>query len=44
VQTLVWDRKADTGLAVPGGLYVVRVTAAADGGQTATALATVALR
>jgi hypothetical protein len=44
LQTLVWDRKADTGLAVPGGLYVVRVTARTEGGAETTAIATVVLR
>ena len=44
LQTLVWDRKADSGLAVPRGLYLIRVTARdADGGQS-TALAAVSLR
>jgi hypothetical protein len=44
LQTLLWDRRAGTGLAVPAGLYLIRVTVRdAEGGQT-TALATVALR
>jgi len=44
LQTLMWDGKADTGIAVPAGLYLIRVVARdADGGQS-TALATVAVR
>ncbi|MBM3474215.1 MAG: hypothetical protein FJX75_13180 [Armatimonadetes bacterium] len=44
LQTVLWDRRAETGLPVPAGLYLIRVTARdADGAQT-TALATVALR
>ncbi|MBM3472647.1 MAG: hypothetical protein FJX75_05175 [Armatimonadetes bacterium] len=43
LQTLVWDGKAESGLASPAGLYLIRVTAkSADGGQS-TALATVGL-
>ena len=44
LQTLTWNRQADTGLAVPSGLYLVRVTARADNGAESTAMATVALR
>jgi len=44
LQTLLWDRRAGTGLPVPAGVYLIRVTArTADGGHS-TALATVALR
>jgi hypothetical protein len=44
VQTLVWDRRAESGLAAPAGLYLIRLTArSADGGQS-NALATVVLR
>jgi flagellar basal-body rod modification protein FlgD len=44
LQTLLWDRKAGTGLTAPAGLYLIRLTARdADGGQS-TALATVSLR
>lgn len=44
LQTLVWDRKAASGLTVPAGLYVIRVTAQSAGGGQSTALATVALK
>jgi len=44
LQTLLWDRRADTGLPVPAGLYLIRVTARAPHGAQSTALATVALR
>ncbi|MBM3474120.1 MAG: hypothetical protein FJX75_12695 [Armatimonadetes bacterium] len=44
LQTLLWDRRADSGLAVPAGLYLIRVTArTGDGGQV-EALAAVNLR
>ncbi len=44
VQTLLWDRRAGTGLRVPTGMYLVRVTArTVDGGQS-TALASMAVR
>jgi hypothetical protein len=44
LQSLLWDRIAGSGLPVPPGLYLIRVTARdAEGGQT-TALAPVALR
>jgi flagellar hook assembly protein FlgD len=44
LQTLVWDCKADGGLRVPAGLYLVRLTARAADGAQSTALATVSLR
>jgi hypothetical protein len=44
MQTLLWDRKAESGLAVPAGLYLIRVTARDAAGGQSTALATVALR
>jgi hypothetical protein len=44
LQTLLWDRRADTGLPVPAGLYLIRVTARDAAGAQTTALATVALR
>jgi len=44
LQTLLWDRRSDSGLPVPPGLYLVRVAARSeDGGQT-SAVAAVALR
>jgi C1A family cysteine protease len=43
LQTLLWDRKADSGLPVPAGLYLIRVTARdAEGGQS-TSMASLAL-
>jgi flagellar basal-body rod modification protein FlgD len=44
LQTLLWDRRAETGLAAPSGLYLVRVTARAGDGAQSSALATLALR
>jgi hypothetical protein len=44
LQTLLWDRRAETGLPVPAGLYLIRVTARSEEGGQSTALATVALR
>jgi len=44
LQTLVWDRRANSGLPVPAGLYLVRLSARAPRGGQSTALATVALR
>jgi sugar lactone lactonase YvrE len=44
LQTLVWDRRADSGLAVPAGLYLIRVTARSADGAQGSALATVSLR
>jgi hypothetical protein len=44
LQTLLWDRRADTGLPVPAGLYLIRVTAHSDKGGQSTSLATLALR
>jgi len=44
LQTLLWDRRAQTGLPVPSGLYLVRVTARNADGSTCSALATLALR
>ena len=43
VQTLVWDRRADGGLPVPAGLYLIRVTARDATGGASTALAALAL-
>jgi hypothetical protein len=43
-QTLLWDRRADTGLPVPAGLYLIRVTARDPDGAQSSALATVSLR
>jgi hypothetical protein len=36
--------RADTGLTVPAGLYLIRVTATSEEGGQSSALATVALR
>jgi hypothetical protein len=44
LQTLLWDRRADTGLPVPAGLYLIRVMARDEEGGQRTALASVALR
>jgi hypothetical protein len=44
LQTLLWDRRAEMGLPVPAGLYLIRVTARDEDGGQSTALATVALR
>jgi hypothetical protein len=44
LQTLLWDRRAETGLAAPAGLYLISVTARDGEGGQSTALATVALR
>jgi C1A family cysteine protease len=44
LQTLVWDGKADSGLAAPAGLYLIRLTARGAGGGESTALGTVSLR
>jgi serine protease len=41
---LLWDRRSETGLAVPAGLYMVRVEAKLDDGQTTSAMATLAVR
>ena len=43
IQTLAWNRLADSGLPVPGGLYLIRVTARADDGSQSQALASVRL-
>ena len=43
-QTLLWDRSSNTGLTVPSGLYLVRVTARTDAGAQSTSLATVTVR
>jgi hypothetical protein len=44
LQTLLWNRQADTGLAVPPGLYLIRLTACADDGSQSAALATLSVR
>jgi hypothetical protein len=44
MQTLLWDRRADTGLAVPAGLYLVRLTTRTEEGGQSSAVATVRLR
>jgi hypothetical protein len=44
LQSLAWDRRADTGLAVPSGLYVIRLTARTAQGAQSSAVATVRLR
>jgi C1A family cysteine protease len=44
LQTLVWDRKAESGLTVPAGLHIIRVNAKAADGTQSTALATLSLR
>jgi hypothetical protein len=44
LQTLLWDRRAETGLPVPSGLYLIRVKARDARGGQSTTLATVALR
>ncbi|MBM3956786.1 MAG: hypothetical protein FJ313_01895 [Gemmatimonadetes bacterium] len=44
LQTLLWDRRAETGLPAPSGLYLIRVTARDASGGQSTALATLALR
>ena len=44
LQTLVWDRKAESGLTVPGGLYLIRVSARSPEGGQSTALATIVLK
>ncbi|MBM3473191.1 MAG: hypothetical protein FJX75_07995 [Armatimonadetes bacterium] len=44
VQTLLWDRKAESGLAVPGGLYLIKVTARNADGEQTSAMATLSLR
>jgi C1A family cysteine protease len=43
LQTLVWDRKADSGLAAPPGLYLVRVTARDAEGAQSTSMASLAM-
>jgi predicted outer membrane repeat protein len=44
LQTLLWDRRAETGLSAPAGLYLIRVKARDARGGQSTALAVVALR
>jgi hypothetical protein len=44
LQSILWDGRAETGLTVPSGVYLVRVTAHGTGGGTSTALASVAVR
>jgi hypothetical protein len=44
LRTLLWDRRAESGLAAPAGLYLIRLTVRSAGGGQSTALATVALR
>jgi hypothetical protein len=44
VNRLPWDGRAGSGLAVPAGVYVVRTTARADGGDQAVSVSTVTLR
>ncbi len=41
VRTLLWDGRSDTGVAVPAGVYLARVTAADKTGGQAQALGTV---
>jgi hypothetical protein len=43
VHTLLWDRRADNGLAAPAGLYIVRLTARTQDGAQTSAVATVRL-
>ena len=38
VQRLAWDGKAETGLAVPGGTYLVEAVVRGEGGETTRAL------
>jgi len=40
---LVWDGRSATGVSVPAGVYLVRVGAAAQSGQQATAVTSMAL-
>lgn len=42
--TLLWNAHDDTGLAVPGGVYLVEVTAATEGGSQTRALTQVSIR
>jgi flagellar basal-body rod modification protein FlgD len=44
LQTLLWDRRADSALPVPAGLYLVRLAARDATGAQSAALTTVALR
>jgi Tol biopolymer transport system component len=43
-QTLLWDRRSDTGLAVPSGLYLLHLTAYTPDGTQSSAVSAVALR
>jgi hypothetical protein len=43
-QTLLWDRRSDTGLAVPSGLYLLHLTARTADGNQSSAVAAVTLR
>lgn len=44
LQTVLWDCKADSGLAVPAGMYLVRVTARNKAGGESSAIAVVRVR
>ena len=44
LNTLVWDRRGDTGLSVPAGLYMIRVAAQTEDGEATSAMAALALR
>jgi hypothetical protein len=41
--TLLWNARSDTGLSVPGGTYLIEITARAADGSRSRALATVRL-
>lgn len=42
--SVVWDGRSDTGVAVPTGVYLVRVEAASDDGSRAQAVRTLSIR
>jgi serine protease len=44
LQTLLWDGRAENGLAAPAGLYMVKVTARNAGGEQSSAMASLSLR
>jgi serine protease len=44
LQTLLWDRRADSGLAAPAGIYLIRVVARSPEGGQSSALASLSVR
>jgi len=44
LQTLLWNRQSDAGLAVPDGTYLIRVTARSADGSQSSAIVTLSLR